>query len=143
MNKHLSTKTFILAILVILISGLTFIGGLYYILNYQYQKPTTSRLEDGPVTSAPVSLILNLNSPDDSLLTSDPDILVSGKSSPNAVVILNLNEDYSSLEANERGDFSATLKLIGGVNKLTLTAFDNLGNSKTENRTLYYSTEKI
>lgn len=144
MNKILSTKTFILAVLAILLSGLTFIAGLYYILNYQYQSSNISPLLSGsPVTSEPVSLTLNLTDPGDNLLTTSAAILVSGKTSPMGIVILNLNEDYSSLEATTGGDFSATLKLAGGVNKLKVTVFDSLGNSKTDTRTLYYSTEKI
>lgn len=144
MNKYLSTKTFVLTLSAILIFGLTFIGGLYYILNYQYQNTNISPLLSGsPVTSEPVSLTLNLTDPSDNLLTTSSAILVTGETSPAAVVIFNLNEDYSSLEAGDKGGFSTTLKLTSGVNKLAVTVFDNLGNSKIENRTLYYSTEKI
>lgn len=96
-----------------------------------------------PVTSKPVSLTLNLSAPEDNLLTFDPDLLLQGKTSPQAKVILILEKEDLALEANNFGDFSTTVKLTEGVNNITVAAFDNLGNKKSEERTVFYSKEKI
>lgn len=96
-----------------------------------------------PVTSAPVSLTLNLSNPDNDLLVFDSDLLIQGKTSPGATVIISSNEDDQVLEVNNQGEFSTTLILESGVNKLTVSSFDNSGSNKSEDRTIYYSKEKI
>ena len=138
-------KVLFLAVVIVLIIGLGLTGGLYYVFNIQYRTPTSQLYSASlrPVTSEPVSLTLNLTSPDDDTLSFEGDILVSGKTSTGGTVIMDLNGDYSALETKPNGDFSATLKLQNGINNLILIAFDNLGNSKTEKRAIYYSTEKI
>lgn len=138
-------KFFIIAIIAILVLGLGAIGIFHYVLNVQYQGPSkeSQLIGAGPVTRERVSLTFNLTSPDDNSISFGSDTLVSGKTSPNAVVILDLNNSYTSLEANSLGDFSTTLKLEQGINNLTATVFDELGNSKTESRTVYYSKEKL
>ncbi len=138
-------RVFVIAVIAIVVLGLGFAGGLHYILNVQYQHPNQQAglLDKGPVTREPVSLTLDLTNPDDNSISFESSVLISGKTSPNAVIILDLNHEYTSLEANSDGNFSTTLHLETGVNNLTTTAFDDLGNSKTDSRIVYYSTEKI
>src|SRR3972149_10422382 len=78
LNQKLSAKQFIISHFLILFAGLVFLGGLYYILNIQYQKPQRPFL-NGPVTSLPKSLRLDLDQPDDNSLTFKSSIVVSGK----------------------------------------------------------------
>lgn len=96
-----------------------------------------------PVTKEPVSLTLSLSSPDDNFLTFDQDLLIQGKTSSSAVIILSSNNKDYVLEPSSKGNFSLTLKLENGVNQLLVKVFDNQGNSKSEERTVYYSSEKI
>ncbi len=125
----------------IFILGLFFIGAIYYILNLT-PKPQFN-FSGVSLTSEPVSLELNLNSPDDEIIVFDPDLLISGETTKGSTVILSLFEDDIPLEVSSDGNFSYTLKLDTGYNRLVVTSFDPNGNSKTESRTIYYSKEKI
>jgi hypothetical protein len=58
----------------IFILGLVFIGAIYYILNLT-PKPQFN-FSGVSLTSEPVSLELNLNSPDDEIIVFDPDLLI-------------------------------------------------------------------
>lgn len=141
-SKHLSTQAFVLSMIGILIVGSSLIAALYFYVNPKSANISKNPFER-PVTSEPVSLSLNISSPDDNLLVFDTDLLIQGTTIPNAIVILDINNNNMSLETNLTGSFSTTAKLKSGVNELNVTVFDNQGNSKTDSRTIYYSTEKL
>lgn len=122
--------------------GLSFIFGLYYYLNIQ-NPPTTFSTKLGELTKAPKSLRLDLDQPDDDLLSLDESIIVSGKTSPNAEVLISSNFDDFVIKSNSDGNFSTILHLDEGVNLITLAVFDQNGDSRTKARTVYYSKEKI
>lgn len=135
-------RIFVITLSALLVLGAGFLGTFYYFTYYPIAQKDTevTRL---PVTSQPVSLTLYLSSPDYDQLVFNPNLLVEGKTSPEAVAIVNLNDDDQMIKASGQGDFSATLILQEGINQLSVTAFDNQGNRKTEDRTVYYSTEKL
>lgn len=141
-NRKLSTKSFILSHVVILIVCLMFLGGLYYILNVQYQKPKNIFL-NGPVTSAPRSLRLDLDQPDQDTLSYSETIIVSGKTEPGNVVLISTETFDSTIKAKPNGSFSTMLSLDEGVNRITAVVFDETGDSRSAERSVYYSKEKL
>lgn len=143
MNKHLSPTAFTLSMFFLLLLGLGFLAGLYLFLNPNKLATPADLISTGPVTSEPVSLTLNLSSPNDNILVFDPHILVQGKTIPKAIVILSSNSDDETLNVDNDGNFSTTIKLKEGVNEIDVASFDNLGNSKEEKRMIYYSPEKV
>ncbi len=119
-------------------------AGIFYL--YKTLNPESlnlSLLDGGPVTSAPVSLTLSISSPDDNQLLFTPDILIQGKTIPNALVLISSDNLDSTLTASNKGDFSYTATLPEGATNFTVMVFDNEGNSKSEERLVYYSKEKI
>lgn len=142
LTKSLSKKVFVISMLIIAISGLTFIFGLYYILNIQY-KPESNRLLLGPVTTAPKSLRIDLDQPDDNLLVFDPSIIVSGKTAPNNKVLIFTDTKNLVINAKPDGTFSTILNLDEGVNRITTVVFDSQGDSRSAERTVFYSKEQI
>lgn len=143
LDWEISTKTFILSHLTLLILGLIFIFGLSFYLNKDFPKLGIN--DYLPVTQKPSSFSLEINNPDDELLVTDKSLIVSGTTSPNAAIIVTNIEAQENfgLEASNRGDFSKIITLTPGVNLLEIQAFDQSGNSKLETRTIYYSEEKI
>lgn len=141
LKKKLSTKQFITFHILILIIGLIFLFGLYYILNIQYQK-STSPFAGGPVTTKPKSLKLDLDLNDDSL-TFDSSILVSGKTSPLKEVLIFTDTQDLIITSKKDGSFSTTLNLDEGENKITVVVFDPTGDTRSAERTVYYSKEKL
>lgn len=149
MFKLLSLKFLLIVIFLIALIGLgitlaypgIFDTKLTEILKF---KPVSSPLlSSNPVSSEPVSLTLNLSHPEDNNLVFDEDLLIEGKSSKDTLVLISLEDRDQIIETDTEGNFSQTVKLIEGVNHLSVSAFDQLGNLKSEERTIYYSKEKI
>ncbi len=142
MSRILSTRAFTLWMFFFLTAGLLAIGGVYLIFNPNYLQGD-SPFTLSPLSKDPVSLSLNLTSPENNQLVFDPKIKVEGKTSPKATVVMSAENLDQALEADGGGDFSTTLTLIPGVNEITILTLDEQGNTKTEERTVYYSKEKI
>lgn len=141
-NKKISSKQFITSQILILILGLSFLFGLYYILNIQYQTPSDPFLY-GPVTSKPKTFTLNLNQPTDETLSFQSQILISGKTAPNSEVLISTDTDDQVIESKSDGSFSQSLDLNEGVNNIKVVAFDKTGDTRSAERTVYYSKEKL
>ena len=142
MNKVLSTKTFIISHLALLVLSLIFLGGFYYILNAD-QFNNTPIKDYLPVTTKPVSFNLDITNPDDELLVFDKSLVISGKTSPRASIIISFADQNSGLQADGNGEFSKVVVLNKGANEILIAAFDSSGNTKTVSRTIYYSEEKL
>lgn len=142
MNKVLSTKIFIVAQALILVLGLIFLGGLYFILNSeQYNKTPLQNYR--PVTREPVSFNLEITNPDDEILVFDKSLIVSGRTSSKATIIISNLDQNMGLQADSNGEFSKVVDLTNGENEIEIAAFDENGNTKSFSRTIFYSEEKI
>ncbi len=142
LRKKLSPKQFIVSHFLILLAGILFLAGLYFILNIQYQKSNNPFLS-GPVTSAPKTLRLDLDSPSDDGLSFQSSIIVSGQTSPFKEVLIFTNSQDLVVMSKKDGSFSTILTLDEGVNRITAAVFDTNGDTKTQDRTVYYSKEKL
>lgn len=143
-TKKISVKHFVISHILILTIGLIFLGGLYYILNIQYQKPAhLYSSSGGPVTSAPKSLRIDLQQPDDNSLVYSSSIIISGKTSPNSQVLIFTDTQDLVLKSASNGTFSTVLKVDEGVNRITAVVFDATGDLRSSERMVYYSKEKI
>lgn len=142
LNRKISGKAFIISTMGILVAGLAFLFGLYYILNLQY--PVVDRpFELGPVTTGPKTLRLELEQPDEGIVSYQPSIIVSGKSGPSLNVLIFSDTQDTVLKSNPDGNFSTVLNLEEGINQITVEVFDSTGEKKSETRTVYFSKEKI
>jgi len=141
MNKKISSTVFIISMISILLITGGFFVYLHYFIN-PLQNPITL-LNYQPVTSKPVSLSLNLSSPDNNILVFDHNLLINGQTSSGILILVTANDNNQTLNASTKGDFSLTVKLKPGINQIIVSAFDNMGNYKSESRLIYYSEEKI
>lgn len=142
MNRVLSTKAFILSHLSLLVLSLILLTGIYYVLNQDAFLKSVVQ-EYLPVTTSPVSFNLEINSPDDDLLTFDRSIVISGQTTSRASVVISSPEFDTGLETTPNGDFSKVVSLEEGINNLTITAFNNAGDAKSVLKNIYYSKEKL
>lgn len=141
MSKKLSTTIFTLSMIILFTVGVAFLISLHVLVNPAVNQVAIKDYQ--PVTSKPISLTLDLSSPDDNSLVFDNNLLVSGKTTSGAMVLITLNDDNQLIDAGNQGNFSLTIKLQLGGNQLIISSFDNLGNYKSESRTIYYSEEKL
>lgn len=142
LRKKLTTKQFVTSQLIILVLGLIFLSGLHYILNIQYQKGENPFL-NGPVTTPPKTLRLDLDHPDDNSLFFENSILVSGKTSPLKEVLIFTDSQNLVISSKKDGSFSLSLNLDEGENNITVAVFDSRGDFRSAERTVYYTKEKI
>ncbi|MBI2040215.1 hypothetical protein HYT18_04010 [Candidatus Microgenomates bacterium] len=142
MSRRLSIKTFILSQLLILLLGLIFIFGLNYYLNVNGLEKSYS-LSKGPVTSPPKSLRLDLEQPDRDMLSFDSSIIVSGKTAPSTEVLISTLSQDLVIKSSPDGNFSTVIKLDQGLNIITAVVFDITGDSRSDERTVFYSKEKL
>lgn len=144
LTRKLPTKYFILFNLSLFLLSLIFLLGLYYTLNLQYQSPSQAYSDSGlPLTSEPKSLIIDLEQPEDNLLTFDSSIVVSGKTTPNMDVLISTESKDVVIKASSSGSFSTVLSLDEGINTISAVVFDILGEERKEVRSVYFSKEKI
>ncbi len=141
-NQKLTTKQFILSHFLIFTLSLIFLAGLYYILNFQYQRPNNLFL-NGPVTTPPKSLRLDLDQPDQDSLSYSSTIIVSGQTAPSKEVLISTDNTDLVIESKQNGSFSTIVELQEGVNRITAVVFDATGDSRSAERTVYYSKEKL
>jgi hypothetical protein len=137
----LSTKTFIISHLTILIMALIYFAGLYYILYPERFKPAV--IEYNAVTKEPVSLFLEITNPEDDIMVTDPNLIISGKTSPNASIIISNGENDAGLQSDKNGEFSKVFSLNPGANIIEIDTYDTDGNSKTVIKEVYYSKEEL
>lgn len=142
LQKKISTKHFILSQILILTFGLIFLGVLYYILNIQYQTPKNLFL-NGPVTMPPKTLRLDLSEPEQESLVFSDTIPVVGKTSPDKKILIFTDSNDKVIRSNDDGNFAANIDLDEGENKITVVVFDVNGDSRSAERSVYYSKEKI
>lgn len=144
MNRKLTTREFIFSQIFILIAGLTFLGTLYYILYLDFPNQSQNSLgRFGPVTKEPATLILELTTPEDDLLVFQKDLEISGKTSPDSQILITSSSDDIVIQSKHDGSFSSDFELSEGLNEIKIIAFDQNGDQKTLERTVFYSKEKI
>jgi hypothetical protein len=99
--------------------------------------------KNGPITSEPASLTLEVSSPDDDTLSFDPSIVISGKTAPSSSVLISSFSHDTAIEAKNDGSFSTLLDLAEGVNDIKIYVFDKNGDQREISRSVFYSKEKI
>ena len=142
-GKKLSVKQFLISQILLLIIGLIILSGIYYILNVQYPTGLNNPFSNGPVTTKPKSFLLTLDEPVDNTLVFAPSILVSGKTSSAKEVLIFTDSKNMVIKSKSDGSFSTDLDLDEGENLITVVVFDDNGETKSIERTIYYSKEKI
>lgn len=143
MSKTLSTKTFVFSQIVILTVGIAILLTINYFVNVKGQTAKLYSPTGAPVTTEPATLSLNISSPDGDILTFNPSIIVSGETNPGSTVLISSDTQNLVLESKPDGAFSTTFNLDIGVNDITIAVFNKLGDVRTQNRTVYFSKEKI
>jgi hypothetical protein len=105
----------------------------------------TPQLTPAPIpTASPANKIsLNVSTPADETLTNATTIALTGKTVPNAAVAVLFESGETILTASDAGDFSFEVPLEGGFNRISVKAFDQNGDSSTQNLTVTYTTQKI
>lgn len=144
-EKQVSKQTFYLTHLALLVFGLVFCLGMAYVLNDNSFWPKVSNNISSfqTITKAPTSFNLDVNSPEDNFLSFKNTVLISGKTSPTATVVISTNSQDVVTEASNFGNFSQAVNLDPGQNDIAINSFDSQGNTKSKTLSVFYSEETL
>lgn len=142
-KQKISTKFFIISHISILIAAILFLGWLYYVLYLGHQPPTMSQLGEKLFTQKPKTILIDLDQPDEDSLVYDPSILISGKTTPNTDILIMSDSEDLIVRSKADGNFSISLDLSEGVNKISALVFETNGEARLTERQIFYSKEKL
>ena len=141
-------KDIILAIIIgIFVGGLTAFS-VFFLPKFLSKTPSQTEnvetvMEEEPAPSPISSSFLTLENPQNEAIFSEDEITVSGKTTPNALVVIISPTDEETIEADDKGNFEAKILLEEGDNEISITAYTKDDEEQTESITVYYSEEEI
>lgn len=139
-------KEVLIAIIIGFSIGLIIAFGLWT-ANKSLKKITppkeNSASQETPISPTPLLSSLQINSPDKDFLSNQEKITVSGKTFADATIVIVYTEGEKIITADQDGQFSAEITLVGGVNEIKITAFYQDGNESSQIINGVYSTAEI
>jgi len=139
MKQERVILSFVAVLIGLLAAGLAF---------YFYQSTKTVSSSNQVTVNAPTptptpmpTVYISLSSPNDESVVTSKTLTVSGKTNPNATIIIYTDNGQQVVQPSSQGDFSTTLTLDDGENLLKLMSVLPGGETTTLQRTVTYSTE--
>jgi hypothetical protein len=144
-------KEILVAIIIGFILGLVITFGIWTANKSLQQNNKTQKTETDetqPIvtevsTAEEGKISLIISSPEDNSLVNQEEIEISGQTVSQATIAILYEEGEEILQANEQGEFSQKITLVGGANEIKITAFDKEGNEASKNLNLVYSSAEI
>jgi len=103
-------------------------------------SPKTPDQSEATPTPKP-EFAITLASPSDLDVFTENPVTLSGITKANAFVAVSAEEEDYLVQADTKGSFEIDIELIGGVNQIVMTAFDDKGSEVTQKLLLVYSSE--
>lgn len=126
--------------------GLLVAGIAFYLFQSTKTIPNSTTKTVSFVSPAPTSMpsiFLTLDQPKDEKVVNSKVLIVSGKTSSNAVVIVITDSSEDVITPSSSGDFSTTINLDEGQNILEVISIAPNGESTKNKRTVTYSQEEF
>jgi hypothetical protein len=106
------------------------------------ETPTEPEIvEETPSPVPEIELIIT--SPEDNTISETEMIEITGQTSANAIVTIVYPDGEKILEADEKGNFTSEISLIGGDNLIEVSAFNQQGDQSKKSITVVYSTAEL
>jgi hypothetical protein len=135
----------ILSFVAVLI-GLLAAGVAFYFYQSTKTIPSSNQVTVNAPTPTPTpkpTVYLTLNTPNDETVVGSKTLTISGKTNPNATIIIYDGSDQTVIQPSTQGDFSVTLTISSGENLIKLVSILPSGETTTVQRTITYSTESF
>lgn len=116
---------------------------------YESAKPAkiTSTPETTPVVQndAPVadSFLLVVTEPKDESITEKRTVQIKGKTNPENTLIISSNQEDVAVVPTSEGDFTTSIAISAGVNKIIITAINPAGENKVDTKIVSFSAEEF
>ena len=143
-------KEILIAIIIGFILGLVITFGIWTAnksLQENTKTQTTEVNESQPIVTetstekGQISLVIS--SPENNALVNQEKIEIVGQTAAQATVTILYEEGEEVFQADEKGEFSQEINLVGGANEIKITAFDAEGNETNKTLNLVYSSVEI
>ena len=95
------------------------------------------------LTPAPISHFLTLSQPQNQIVTDTDTITITGQTSPKSQIIVYLQPQSFSLQADESGNFSHTVELESGFNLIQISSFSPQQDQASLDLQITYSTAEF
>ena len=141
----MKTEKIILSFVAV-IFGLVVAGiGFYLFQATKTIAPSNSKVISftSPTPTPLPSIFLTVDRPRDEEVVTSKILVVSGKTSSNAVVIVMTDSFEDVITPSQNGDFSTTASINDGQNIVEITAIAPNGESATLKKTVTYSQEEF
>lgn len=108
-------------------------------------KPKGDISEATPTASTPTPAVtevgLTIAKPDSNSVFAENPVTLSGITKPDAWIAISSEEKDYVVKADTKGAFEQDIDLVGGVNEIIVTSFDDSGSSNTQKFLLVFSSE--
>ncbi len=140
-------KEILLAVFIGITLGLMITFGIYQNRENSKtgQNSDTDQLINSPTSTESATLQdpqLVINSPEEELLTSEEELIVSGSANPNSFVVILVNDAETISSTDQAGNFSVKVKLELGGNLIEIISLDEDGKQISKQRTVVYEATK-
>lgn len=137
MKQERVVLSFIMVVIGLLVAGIAF----YFYQTTKVVSTNSSILTNPTPTQAPKpTIFLSINNPTNEEVVSNKTLVVSGKTLPEATVVIVTNSDQLVVKPTMQGDFSTTITLGNDQNLITISAISPNGEIATVEKTVTYST---
>lgn len=109
--------------------------------NREINAPVLKNKKPAPIVRQDITL--TLTSPKDESVTANRTIQVKGVTDAQNTIIISTNQEDVAVTPTSQGNFSATVSIDAGENKLFVEAIDPSGNSKKITQTVSFSSDEF
>lgn len=140
MKQERVILSFIMVVIGLLVAGVAF----YFYQTTKVVNPNSAISANPTPTQAPKSnIFLTINTPTNEEVVTNKTLIISGKTLPEATVVIVTNSDQLIVNPTSQGDFSTTITLESDQNLIRINALSSNGEIATIERTVTYSTESF
>jgi len=129
---------------IMVIIGLIFAGIIFYFYQSTKVIPDTKTAQNNSQTPTPTlapTIFLTLDSPKDESISDSKTVRISGKTNPEATVVILTLEGEEIVKPSLQGDFVTNITISNGTNFIKVIAMTPDGETQTIQRTVSYTTE--
>ncbi len=137
----------VIALVLGIILGVLAASSFWFLKNHKFTfSLPVSKVTNMKATPTPMSLkeklfSLEISAPMDQSIVNTTTHNLSGKSSPNTLIIVSLAAGDDVVRTDAEGNFQKIINLNEGLNYVTVTAISDAGQSQQVNLTVVYETK--
>lgn len=130
---------------IMVIIGLIFAGIIFYFYQSTKVVPDTNTTQQTdsqtPTPTKTPTIFLSVDSPKDESISDSKTVRVSGKTNPEATVVILTLEGEEIVKPSLQGDFVTNITISSGTNFIKIVAMTPDGETQTVQKTVSYTSE--